>query len=87
MHCALDFGETEAFSSDVILKRTKTLMQGDDCCDHCYTLKKQELPKNDVGVVPHKVFMILDLIVPPNLKNQDYLSEVFYDTNYTPSGG
>ena len=39
MHCALDFGETEAFSSDVILKRTKTLMQGDNYCNHCYELK------------------------------------------------
>jgi hypothetical protein len=40
MHCALDFGETEAFSSDIILKRTKTLMQGDKCCNHCYEIKK-----------------------------------------------
>ena len=39
MHCALDFGEAEAFSSDIILKRTKTLMQGDSCCDHCYERK------------------------------------------------
>lgn len=39
MHCALDFGETEAFSPDVLLKRTKTIMQGDDYCDHCYELK------------------------------------------------
>ena len=39
MHCALDFGETEAFSSDIILKRTKTLMQGDNYCNHCYELK------------------------------------------------
>jgi hypothetical protein len=45
MHCALDFGETKAFSSDIILKRTKTLMQGDDCCDHCYTLKKRYFQK------------------------------------------
>ena len=36
MHCALDFGEAEAFSCDIVLKRTKTLMQGDGCCDHCY---------------------------------------------------
>jgi hypothetical protein len=36
LHCALDFGEAKAFSSDVTLKRTKTLMQGDDHCDHCY---------------------------------------------------
>jgi hypothetical protein len=41
MHCALDFGETEAFSSDIILKRTKTIMQGDSYCNHCYELKKK----------------------------------------------
>jgi hypothetical protein len=40
MHCALDFGEAETFSSDVILKRTKTIMQGDYYCNHCYILKK-----------------------------------------------
>ena len=40
MHCALDFGEAEAFSSNVILKRTKTIMQGDVCCNHCYILKE-----------------------------------------------
>jgi hypothetical protein len=39
MHCALDFGETEAFSANILLKRTKTLMRGDDHCDHCYVLK------------------------------------------------
>ena len=38
MHCALDYGEAEAFSSDISLKRTKTLMQGDGYCDHCYEL-------------------------------------------------
>jgi hypothetical protein len=42
MHCALDFGETEAFSSGIILKRTKTLMQGDKCCNHCYETKKSK---------------------------------------------
>lgn len=40
MHCALDFGETEAFSSDIILKRTKTLMQGDNHCNHSFISKK-----------------------------------------------
>jgi hypothetical protein len=40
MHCALDFAETEAFSSEIILKRTKMLMQGDIFCNHCYELKK-----------------------------------------------
>jgi hypothetical protein len=42
MHCTLDFGETEAFSSDFILKRTKTLMQGDNYCNHCYEFKKSK---------------------------------------------
>jgi hypothetical protein len=36
MHCALDFGEAAAYSPDIILKRTKTLMRGDRCCNHCY---------------------------------------------------
>lgn len=40
MHCALDFGEAEAFGSGILLERTKTLMQGDDYCNHCYELKK-----------------------------------------------
>ena len=40
MHCALDFGEAEAFSSGIILKRTKTIMQGDSYCNHCYERKK-----------------------------------------------
>jgi len=40
MHCALDFGEAEAFGSGISLQRTKTLMKGDDCCNHCYELKK-----------------------------------------------
>jgi hypothetical protein len=40
MHFALDFGEAEAFSSEVILKRTKTIMQGNHYCNHCYILKK-----------------------------------------------
>lgn len=40
MHCALDFGEAEAYWPGVSLTRTKTLMQGDECCNHCYELKK-----------------------------------------------
>ena len=42
IHCVLDFGETEAFSSDIALKRTKTLMQGDNYCNHCYEFKKSK---------------------------------------------
>jgi hypothetical protein len=41
IHCALDFGEAEAFSSEIILKRTKTLMQGDEYCDHCYEIREK----------------------------------------------
>jgi hypothetical protein len=40
MHCALDFGEAEAYSSEIILKRTKTIMQGNSYCNHCYERKK-----------------------------------------------
>ena len=40
IHCALDFGEAKSFSSDITLKRTKTIMQGDYYCNHCYILKK-----------------------------------------------
>ena len=40
IHCVLDFGEAESFSSDITLKRTKTIMQGDSYCNHCYILKK-----------------------------------------------
>jgi len=40
MHCALDFGEAEAYWPGITLTRTKTLMQGDECCNHCYELTK-----------------------------------------------
>ena len=49
MHCALDFGETVAFSSNIILERTKTLMQGDSHCDHCYErLKPLREPRQGI---------------------------------------
>jgi hypothetical protein len=40
MHCALDFDEAESYSSEIILKRTKTIMQGDRYCNHCYERKE-----------------------------------------------
>ncbi|UCG66437.1 MAG: L-2-amino-thiazoline-4-carboxylic acid hydrolase [Deltaproteobacteria bacterium] len=42
MHCALDFGEAKAFWPGVTLKRTKTLMQGNEFCDHCYEVSKHK---------------------------------------------
>jgi predicted ArsR family transcriptional regulator len=36
MLCNTDFASTSAFHPKLSLRRTKTLMQGDDCCDfHC----------------------------------------------------
>jgi predicted ArsR family transcriptional regulator len=34
--CATDPYVTEAFDPPIRFERTKTLMQGDDCCDHTY---------------------------------------------------
>jgi hypothetical protein len=39
MHCAMDSGEAQAYWPGIIFKRTKTLMQGDEYCDHCYQVK------------------------------------------------
>ncbi len=35
--CATDFYSTPAFSSKIHFTRTKTLMQGHDCCNHRYS--------------------------------------------------
>jgi predicted ArsR family transcriptional regulator len=37
--CAADPYVVAGFSSKIRLRRTKTLMQGDDCCDHFYSVK------------------------------------------------
>ncbi len=34
--CATDFASTPAFSDRIEFSRTRTLMQGHDCCDHLY---------------------------------------------------
>ena len=39
--CASDSSAAEEFNPNIGFKRTKTLMQGDDCCDHFYYYKKQ----------------------------------------------
>lgn len=36
MACATDFFSTPAFSERIEFTRTRTLMQGHDCCDHAY---------------------------------------------------
>jgi len=38
--CYPDFAIATAFNSNIKLLRTKTLMQGHDCCDHKYVMKK-----------------------------------------------
>ena len=39
MFCQNDFYIAESFNSKIGLKRTKTLMEGHDCCDHFYYMK------------------------------------------------
>ncbi|MCJ7761593.1 L-2-amino-thiazoline-4-carboxylic acid hydrolase [Candidatus Bathyarchaeota archaeon] len=41
MCCQPDFETTPAYCPSVYLKRSKTLMKGDDCCDTTYCWKKQ----------------------------------------------
>ena len=40
LYCCDDPNIVEGFNPEMDLKRTKTLMQGDDCCDHFYCMKK-----------------------------------------------
>ena len=37
--CSRDFAFSEGFDKDIEFKRTKTLMDGGDCCDFCYRRK------------------------------------------------
>ena len=41
--CALDYYTTPAFSSKIHFTRTKTLLQGDDCCNHRYSYTTSSL--------------------------------------------
>jgi len=38
--CNPDFATAKAYHPNIKLKRTKTLMQGDSCCDHTYYWKE-----------------------------------------------
>jgi L-2-amino-thiazoline-4-carboxylic acid hydrolase len=40
LSCAWDYGFCQGLNPAIKFTRTKTLMQGDDCCNHCYELKK-----------------------------------------------
>lgn len=40
MNCAWDYGFCEGVNPAIKFTRTKTLMSGDCCCNHCYELKQ-----------------------------------------------
>jgi predicted ArsR family transcriptional regulator len=40
LYCMSDYGIVEGFNPEIEFKRTKTLMEGDDCCDHFYCMKE-----------------------------------------------
>ncbi|MBU7018672.1 MAG: L-2-amino-thiazoline-4-carboxylic acid hydrolase [Theionarchaea archaeon] len=40
-HCITDPYIVEGFNPEIEFRRTKTLMGGDDCCDHHYSMKKE----------------------------------------------
>jgi hypothetical protein len=40
-YCLSDYSIVEGFNSDIGFERTKTLMEGCDCCDHFYFMKKK----------------------------------------------
>ena len=40
LYCDDEYAVTEGFSPRIQLSRTKTLMEGHDCCDHCYFLEE-----------------------------------------------
>jgi hypothetical protein len=39
-YCAYDYGFCQGLNPEIVFERTKTLMSGDDCCNHGYVLKK-----------------------------------------------
>jgi fumarate reductase iron-sulfur subunit len=39
LFCASDYGYCQGLNPRIKFTRTKTLMQGDDCCNHAYELK------------------------------------------------
>ncbi|MBD3190876.1 MAG: hypothetical protein GF308_09545 [Candidatus Heimdallarchaeota archaeon] len=41
-YCMSDYGIVEGFNPKIGFKRTKTLMEGDRCCDHFYFMKEED---------------------------------------------
>ena len=39
-YCMSDYGMVEGFNPEIEFSRSKTLMEGHDCCDHFYKMKK-----------------------------------------------
>lgn len=39
LYCDDEYASASGFNARIRLVRTKTLMEGDDCCDHCYLLE------------------------------------------------
>lgn len=48
-YCSYDYGFCEGLNPRMTFKRTKTLMKGDDCCDHTYELGKKD-PIETAGI-------------------------------------
>jgi predicted ArsR family transcriptional regulator len=42
-YCNEDTHIVAGFNPSIKFTRTKTLMEGDDCCDHCYTMKTKTM--------------------------------------------
>lgn len=40
-YCKTDYASVEGFNPKIRFSRSKTLMQGDDCCDHCYWVDEE----------------------------------------------
>jgi hypothetical protein len=38
-YCSRSYQATKSFNPEIVFTRSKTLMQGHDFCNHCYTLK------------------------------------------------
>ena len=47
MVCSTDFHVTAAFDPPIRFERKKTLMQGNDCCDHAYLVERLEPHRGD----------------------------------------
>jgi len=41
LYCMTDYASVAGFSPNIEFTRTKTLMEGHDCCNHAYRLKKE----------------------------------------------